>query len=125
MTEKSRVVLIISVALIAFAVLGTAYYCFDPADTVWMPRCLWKTLTGTDCPGCGSQRMVHALLHGDVRSAWNANPFVLCSLPLIVFMLWIEAGRSAHPRLYAALHRPLAIYLLLSAVLLWWILRNF
>lgn len=89
-----------------------------------MPHCLWKTVTGTDCPGCGSQRMAHALMHGDFFGAWHANAFALCSLPPIAFMLWLEIHRSRHPRLYAALHRPLFIRLLLAAILIWWILRN-
>lgn len=89
-----------------------------------MPHCLWKTVTGTDCPGCGSQRMAHALMHGDFSAAWHANAFALCSLPVVAVMLWLEARRSAHPRFYAFIHRPFIIWAFLAAILLWWLLRN-
>lgn len=112
------------VVLILIVALGVVYYYFDPSDTAWMPRCLWKTLTSTDCPGCGSQRMIHALVHGDISSALNANAFAVCMLPVISFMIWLELTRKSHPRLYANVHHPLLIWLLAGVVLAWWILRN-
>ncbi len=104
---------------------GVVYYVFDPSEAGWMPRCLWKTLTGWDCPGCGSQRMAHALLHGDFAAAWHANAFALCLLPLLITYLYLELAHPRHPRLYAGLHHPLVAPLLAVAVTLWTILRNF
>lgn len=111
-------------ALCMIAGLAVIYYFFDPAQAGWMPRCLWKVATGTDCPGCGSQRMIHALMHGDFASAWKANAFALCMLPAIVFMLWLEAVRGRHSRLYACVHRPGVIVCFGVVVMGWWILRN-
>lgn len=89
-----------------------------------MPHCVWKGITGTDCPGCGSQRMAHALLHADFDAAWRANPFLMLLLPLIPLYAWAETMRTARPKLYKALHRPAAVRMLIVAVLIWWILRN-
>lgn len=116
--------ILVAAVIVAIVVFGVVYFIFDPSESAWMPRCLWKTLTDTDCPGCGSQRMAHALLHGDLRGAWQANAFVLCTLPLVGFLLWLELTCTRHPRLYAAVHRPLFIWLLAAAILLWWLLRN-
>ncbi|MDE5840938.1 MAG: DUF2752 domain-containing protein, partial [Muribaculaceae bacterium] len=63
--------LVLSMAL----ALAAVYYFFDPVEAGWMPRCIWKVTTGTDCPGCGSQRMAHALMHGDIAGAWRANAY--------------------------------------------------
>ncbi|MDE6648341.1 MAG: DUF2752 domain-containing protein [Muribaculaceae bacterium] len=104
--------------------MGVVYYLFDPVEAGWMPRCLWKSVTGTDCPGCGSQRMAHALMHGDINGAWHANAFALCMLPVIVFLLWLETVRDRYPRLYAAAHRPGVIITVALSVVIWWVCRN-
>lgn len=35
--------------------------------------CLWFRWTGLYCPGCGGQRALHAVLHGEVRAAASLN----------------------------------------------------
>ncbi|MDE5584912.1 MAG: DUF2752 domain-containing protein [Muribaculaceae bacterium] len=109
---------------ILICLLAVVYFFFDPMDAGWMPRCIWKVATGTDCPGCGSQRMAHALMHGDLPGAWRANAYALCLLPLIALMLWLEFFREKHPRFYGKLHSPAVIRILGASVLGWWILRN-
>ncbi len=111
-------------ALAIAAAIAAAYYFWNPASSEWAPKCAFHALTGLDCPGCGSQRMLHALLHGDFRSAWSANPFMICALPVIALMLWSASARTRFPRLYALLNSPAAI---VSAVVLltgWTIARN-
>lgn len=105
-------------------VLAIVYYYFDPVEARWMPRCLWKVATGTDCPGCGSQRMAHALVHGDISGAWHANAFALCIIPLIGLLLALEMKREAWPNVYRKVHAPWVIWTLAAAVLVWWIVRN-
>jgi hypothetical protein len=36
------------------------------------------------CPGCGSLRAVHHLLHGDVVAAFKLNPLMVASLPVLL-----------------------------------------
>lgn len=116
---------VLSIGLLCLVViLGVAYRFFDPMEVSWMPRCLWKVATGTDCPGCGSQRMAHALMHGDIAAAWHANAYALCMLPLVAFMLWLEIFRNSCRRLYARMHTPVFIGLLGVSVIVWWIMRN-
>ena len=62
----------IAVGLIAAAALIAAYYRLGPESGLY-PRCMFRQLTGLDCPGCGSQRAIHALLHGHVAEAWGYN----------------------------------------------------
>lgn len=104
--------------------LGVVYFFVDPMEVRWMPRCLWKMTTGTDCPGCGSQRMAHALMHGDLRAAWQANAYALCMLPLLGGMVWLEFSRERYPRLYRRVHAPAVIWGLGASVLVWWLIRN-
>lgn len=113
--------IVVTVLVIALAI---AYYLFDPVEVKWMPKCIWKVATGTDCPGCGSQRMAHALMHGDLLGAWHANAYALCMLPVIIFLLWLEFAKGRYPRLYAAVYRPAVITSLAATIILWWVLRN-
>ena len=112
------------VILLIMALLAAVYFFVDPMEVRWMPKCIWKVATGTDCPGCGSQRMAHALMHGDLKGAWHANAYAFCLLPLIALMLWLELCRERFPRLYCSVHSPVVIRALVASVFIWWIVRN-
>ena len=57
-------------------------YVFDPATAGFYPPCLFRSLFGFQCPGCGSLRAAHQLLHGDLAAAWALNRTVVVALPL-------------------------------------------
>lgn len=88
------------------------------------PKCTFKFLTGYDCPGCGSQRMLHALLHGDIAAAWQANAVLLCMIPLLAIMIFAAMTRLRNPRLYAVVNSLPVIISLLAITIIWTILRN-
>ena len=66
----------------AAAVLAAALFFFDPATYGFYPPCLFKTIFGAQCPGCGSLRAIHQLLHGNVAAAWALNRPIVVGLPL-------------------------------------------
>jgi hypothetical protein len=59
---------------------------FDPSQTRIFPKCVFHTLTGLYCPGCGSTRAIHQLLHGSVSGALSMNPLLVVALPIIVLL---------------------------------------
>lgn len=118
-----RKIIIIAIAL-AMLALGVVYYVADPSRSSFFPRCNFLLLTGYKCPGCGSQRFVHALLHGDVAAALRYNALLFVAIPWIIVWLYAELRRTRYPRLYARLFSPVAIWISLAVVLLWWLLRN-
>lgn len=124
MPSVSRKMIAASVAAVVAAALVALYAAVDPAEAVWMPKCMVWQLTGFRCPGCGSQRMVHALLHGDLHSAFACNAFLMLMLPVIALMIWLEASRKRHPALYSALYGKWGCALILGSILLWTVLRN-
>ena len=65
--------LLAAAAMLALVAAVAVYFALDPARHPF-PRCMFLTLTGWQCPGCGSQRALHALLHGDIASAWALSP---------------------------------------------------
>jgi len=50
---------------------------YDPAEAHFFPQCPLHALTGLYCPGCGTTRVFHHLLHGDPAGAFAMNPLML------------------------------------------------
>ena len=63
-------------ALVVLAA-GVVLYACPPDQYAFYPKCLFKTLTGWACPGCGGLRAAHELLHGRVGEALRLNPFMM------------------------------------------------
>lgn len=124
MTRAAKVILV-SLAAVAGGALTVAYYIIDPAESSLMPKCLFKQLTGLDCPGCGSQRMLHALLHGNISAAWAANPLLFAAIPYLLLLAIAAIRRKSWPRLYSALNSPIAIGIILTLLIAWIPIRNF
>lgn len=68
---------------------GVAVFQFYDPNAVGnpFPPCLFKTVTGLDCIGCGVTRALHALAHGDLMRAFEMNPLAVLVLPLMPLML--------------------------------------
>lgn len=100
------------------------YFGFDPSVNAWFPKCPFLMLTGWKCPGCGSQRAIHSLLHLDVLSALRYNFLLVASLPVLAVLLYAEAVRESRPMCYAKVHRVVYIWIYFVIVCVWWLLRN-
>jgi hypothetical protein len=76
-------------AAAASAVAVVAVY--DPNEAGHYPTCPFLALTGLYCPGCGSLRAVHAMVHGEVGTAVGLNVLtVLAVVPLlVVWARWV------------------------------------
>ena len=75
-------------------------FVFDPSQYAFYPRCLFHSLTGLLCPGCGCLRAAHELLHFRFEAAWNLNPLLLGSLPfgaLLAFRKVFASGDNDKP----------------------------
>lgn len=106
------------------AVLAAVYFMFDPAGSGWFPRCPFLTLTGLQCPGCGSQRAIHALLRGDIAGAWRLNALLLIELPFMGLLAVAWIMRHRHPRLRAILNSGPLILTVTTIIIIWTIVRN-
>ena len=104
---------------------GVVLFCFDPAQYAFYPFCLWHSLTGLACPGCGSLRALHQLLHGHPAAAFHLNPLLILSLPLGLWLLARQIfGGGAQKSAVAILNRPPWPWILLGAVALFGVVRN-
>lgn len=81
--SSDRLVLVSGFFLTALALVLLRV--FDPLTSGVFPPCPLHALTGLYCPGCGSLRAMHALLHGNLRVAFAMNPLAMLALPFLVY----------------------------------------
>ncbi len=60
---------------------------FNPAEHAFYPACTFHQLTGLQCPGCGSTRALHQLLHGHVVTALHLNALLVLALPALAAII--------------------------------------
>ena len=54
----------------------------------WMLPCVSKQITGMDCPGCGIQRSISLLLHGDIIESFLMYPALIPIILLMGFLIF-------------------------------------
>lgn len=115
-----------SVAMLAAVAVGAVLLeLFDPATSGIFPPCPFRYLTGWYCPGCGSLRAIHQLLHGNLRAAWALNPLTVVLLPFLTYGLASSVLFELHGRgLPQPFLRAAWIRALCAAIILFGIARN-
>ena len=89
---------------------GAVLFFFDPAKHGFYPICLFHSLTGLNCPGCGATRAAYQLLHGHLLRALHDNA-------LFVLMLTALTAQSAWFVMQKIRNRPAAF--IVSPIMLW------
>ncbi len=101
--------------LAAAAGVGVVLFFFDPATTMLYPRCLFHEMTGLWCPGCGTTRALHLLLHGNLAAAFRFNALSMSMVPVAGYLI---------VRGDASTLKPAWIWLLLVVIVAFGVLRN-
>ena len=88
------------------------------------PPCPFRYATGLLCPGCGTLRGLHQLLHGHPLAAFRLNPLMVLSLPPLawVALATVRARLWGRPR--RRVRSPWLAWAVLAVVLAHGILRN-
>jgi hypothetical protein len=98
---------------------GTIFL-FDPMQSAFYPPCFFKKLTGLNCPGCGSSRALHQLMHGDVLAAIDYNFLLVIFLPVVIIgLISVFTGRLNN--IWQKFNKPWLYFFIITA---FWILRN-
>lgn len=103
----------------------TLFFVYDPSEVSLFPPCPFLYLTGFYCPGCGSQRAIHDLLHGDLVGGLDHNLMIGLLLLVLGYQMihWVLTRYSNRP-IKNILHHPYATNTILALVIAFWVLRN-
>ena len=122
--DSRRLPIVIAAACAAAAGMFVLYR-FEPTSAGFYPPCLFRALTGLDCPGCGGTRALHALLHGRIGAAVRFNPMLFLYAPILGFGIG-DLTRAfltrTPPRNITT--RPGLAWSIAASIVGWWIVRN-
>lgn len=117
---------IINIGLL-LGIIGVAvlFFVLDPTRHEIFPRCLFHSLTGAYCPGCGSQRALHSLLHFNIAGVVSYN-FLFLPAALLILYHYIHPIFNLIfnwklPNLFYMKNTP---WVILAIVLVYWTARN-
>ncbi len=104
---------------------GVILFALEPGRSAFLPGCPFRMLTGFTCPGCGTTRGLHQLLHGNLASAFELNPLLILALPFVLYALLkytntVLRGKPIRRNTLPARY----IWALFGLVLFFWVFRN-
>jgi hypothetical protein len=98
-----------------FGAIAAAVFAFDPERVHVFPVCPFHQMTGLWCPGCGTTRALHQLLHGNLAAAFRFNLLSMTLMPVAGYLV-VRGDASAL--------KPGWIWLLLVVIVAFGVLRN-
>lgn len=118
----------LKIALIALMFGGffLIYFFYNPTESSFFIPCPIYYISGFYCPGCGSQRAIHLLLHGDVIGAFRFNPLMVLTVPILIYGLGITIANWIYETNYRFMlfYSKLFIFGYFGIAMLYWVLRN-
>jgi hypothetical protein len=106
---------------------SAAAYLFicEPGRTGFFPSCPFRALTGFNCPGCGTARGLHQLLHGNALAAFELNPLLVLLLPILGYILLSFTTSAINGRAMPQVMLPRKFVWVVSALVMgFWVFRN-
>ncbi len=91
---RRREVLPTAAVTAAAAGAATVLATVDPNQAGHYPGCPFLLVSGLYCPGCGSLRAVHDLLHADIADALARNPLAVVAVPFLLYALGAAWARA-------------------------------
>lgn len=110
--------------LVAAGVLGCIYAVFVEAAG-WALPCLFHSITGLACPGCGVTRMCLSIIHLDFEAAFLSNQMLFLLLPVLFYLFgsytlgYVKTGRWMQSRVQTVL-----TYICIGLLLVYFVYRN-
>jgi len=72
--------------------LAVAVSVWDPHQSGSWAVCPTRALLGVDCPGCGSLRGLHDLVHGNVAESIGHNALLIPGILFLVYAVFRRPG---------------------------------
>lgn len=110
------------ISSIGIVILSLLTFLVDPNQSTLFPICPFFYFTGMYCPGCGSLRSTHSLLHGEFLNALNYNALFVLSVPFVLLFLVTDLWHIK--RLQGFYANPAFPRVALLLIVAYWIARN-
>lgn len=111
--------------LIVLTGLAVLFFMLNPSEHEIFPKCIFHSVTGYHCPGCGSQRAIYSLMHLNLKGVINNNFLFLPAILLVgyhyVHPIINNQTQWKLPNIFYFKSTPWIIF---GVVILFWILRN-
>ena len=116
---------VFALAVLVAGATAVILFFFNPSQHGFYPICYFHSITGLNCPGCGSLRAMHELLHGHVVEAARLNALLLLCLPCLGWagIRFVTARLRRQAATFA--FRPLWLWTFLCVAVVFAVLRNF
>ena len=124
-TDRTRQLALAAFVWLGLAAVGLFLFAFNPSNFAFFPKCPFRTLTGLQCPGCGSTRAFYQLLHLHPVVAFKLNPLMVLTLPFIVygFLGFTRSALTGRPQRHLFIP-PIYLWAWLVLLIFFWIFRN-
>lgn len=104
---------------------GIVLWFFNPADCGLFPSCPFHSLTGLKCPGCGTLRALHQIIHGNISAGFLLNPLMFVCLPLLFWFVANHFSTLVRGRALPGFNtRAWVCGGVLAVVMVYWVVRN-
>ncbi|RPD94476.1 DUF2752 domain-containing protein [Aureibaculum marinum] len=111
--------------LLLSGVIALFYFIVFPNEIGFILRCPLYDTTGVYCPGCGSQRAIHNLVHGNFLAALKQNIMLILGVLALLYHYGIVLSNSIFKTNFKSiLNNKKVLLIALAILLLFWILRN-
>lgn len=116
--RKKKTLIILGAAILAGITASFVMIKYD----LHLP-CLFRSITGYMCPGCGATRMFLSLMQLDIKEAFYNNIMLFLSLPFILFILaemiysYVKTGKASNSEIGKKTAAVLVICFLIFGIL--------
>lgn len=122
-TEKRLRLTLGAIAIAVLAVGLWVVFTYNPEEVYFFPKCPTKWVTDYNCPGCGTTRALHALLHGNIAGVWHYNAALFFYVPLII-LTWLGNRQKPGNLLRRLVQGRWYATIVLVTIIIWGIGRN-
>lgn len=116
---------IILMILIILMMSVVGYFYYNQSGRFFL-ACPLKKITSLDCPGCGSQRAFHELLHLNFQKAFRYNSLFVLAIPYAALGIFLNFGnnKKKYEKLSSILYAKAAVWIIVLCIFLFFIFRN-
>lgn len=126
LSVKQKRYIYAAITIVVVAAIAIYSYFVDTRGAALAPKCPVFLTTGYKCPGCGTQRALHELVHGNFVDFALYNPILVIAIPYIFILVYLQylGGADRFPKankIFAGSPAALAWFIIIIA---YWIIRN-